>query len=94
MPLEAIAWLLTVMADTSDRQSRSPLADELSQYLIDHVSINETTGAGFYYSYYADMVRHELLHSDVRTDAVILEALVVGNPKSVLIPKLVRGLCL
>lgn len=91
MPLEAIGWILSVLADTSERQTKSALADELARYLIDHVNINESTGAGFYYSYYADMVRHELLHDDVRTDSVILESLIIASPKSPLIPKLVKG---
>lgn len=38
------------------------------------------------------MTRHTLLHSNTRTDAVILEALVIGDPKSAVIPKLLKGL--
>ncbi len=87
--MEALAWLLVILADG---EPRSPSADEIARYLNNHVTLDETTGAGFYYSFYEELARHALLHSETRTDAIILEALVVADPKSPVIPKLVRGL--
>ena len=68
LPIEAIAWLLSVVAGG---KNRSPLADEMVRYLHNHVDINESSGAGRFYSYYEEVTRHTLFHSAERTDAVV-----------------------
>ena len=50
----------------------------------------ETAGAAHFAASYGDGA-HLLLHSDRRADAILLEALIADQPKSDLIPKLVRG---
>jgi hypothetical protein len=83
-----LAWLLSIFADGD----RSEFADEITRYLVNHVNLEESTGAGHLYSYYEEMTRHTLLHSSTRTDAIVLEALVLGDPKAKVIPSLVKGL--
>jgi hypothetical protein len=68
LPIEAIAWILSVLAGG---KHRSPLADEIVRYLHNHVNINETSGAGRFYSYYEEITRHTIFHSEERTDAVV-----------------------
>lgn len=72
--------------------SATPSAPIISRYLGNTITLDENTGAGTYYSYYEEITRHKLLHSNARTDALVLEALCVGNPSSNLISKLVKGL--
>ncbi|MBI4748417.1 MAG: hypothetical protein HY774_07990 [Acidobacteria bacterium] len=86
LPIEAIGWLLPVLAKNPDTKL------ELSALL--HVMSNritETAGAASFVESYSDGAA-VLLHSNRRTDAVILDALLLVKPDSDLIPKLVRGL--
>ncbi|HYV82635.1 MAG TPA: hypothetical protein VE931_03915, partial [Pyrinomonadaceae bacterium] len=53
--------------------------------------VTETAGAAHFVSSYGDS-DYLLLHSDRRADGVILEALIVDQPSSDLISKIVRGL--
>lgn len=86
LPLEAIGWLLPTLADdlTAERQ-----VDAMLRLLGNRVS--ETAGAANFVSGYDDG-GHLLLHSDRRTDAIILEGLIDTAPGSDLIAKVVRGL--
>jgi alpha-2-macroglobulin len=83
---EALGWLLNLM--TGDSASRKEV-DAIRQYLGNHVV--ETAGAANFVTSYGDDT-YLLLASDRRADAVILDALIVDQPKSDLIPKLVTGL--
>ncbi|MCB9788414.1 MAG: hypothetical protein H6744_17165, partial [Deltaproteobacteria bacterium] len=84
--MEAVAWIYPVLA--SDR-SQAALTAELRRMLGNRVV--ETAGAAHFQTSYADG-EHLLLYSDRRVDAVLLEGLIGDDPKSDLIPKLVRGL--
>jgi uncharacterized protein YfaS (alpha-2-macroglobulin family) len=53
--------------------------------------VEETAGAAHFVTSYGDG-DYLLLHSDRRADGVLLEALIVDQPDSDLIPKLVKGL--
>jgi hypothetical protein len=104
LALEALGWLLSVLSDTSEKQERSKYADEIAHYLYDHIHLNETTGAGDFFSFYEEGTRHKLLHTHWRTgnkrlynlvtsiDCVLLEALINDDPESPITSKLVKGL--
>ncbi|MBI4748407.1 MAG: hypothetical protein HY774_07940 [Acidobacteria bacterium] len=84
--LETIGWVLPVLAASDQTRGEC-------QRLIQHLSnrVTETNAeAGFVESITDD--EHLLLHSNRRTDAIVLGALLVVKPESDLIPKLVRGL--
>jgi uncharacterized protein YfaS (alpha-2-macroglobulin family) len=86
LPLETIGWLLPVLSD--DPNSKAEV-DAIRRLLANRVT--ETAGAAhFTTSYGADA--YLLLHSDRRTDGVLLDALIGDQPDSDLIPKLVAGL--
>ena len=86
LSLESVGWLLFVLTD--DAASQSTVA-EMRRFLNNRVT--ETAGAATIASGYTDG-DYLLLHSSRRADAVLLEALVVDQPDSDLITKLVRGL--
>ncbi|NUN16002.1 MAG: Ig-like domain-containing protein [Myxococcales bacterium] len=86
LPLEATGWLWFTM--TGDADCEKELAT-----IRKHVQnrVEETAGAAHFTSSYSDGA-YLLLHSDRRTDAVLLEAMIEDTPKSDVIPKVVRGL--
>lgn len=86
LPLEAIGWLLPILGRdlTAGRQ-----VDAMLRHLNNRVS--ETAGIANFVSGYDDS-GHLLLHSDRRTDAIVLEGLIDTAPGSDLIAKVVRGL--
>jgi len=84
--LEGLAWLLpTFGGDTGSAK----IVEKIRRHFDNRVS--ETAAAAHFTTSYTDG-QYLLLHSDRRADALILEALVQVDPKSDLIPKLVRGL--
>ena len=86
LSLESVGWLLFVLSD--DPASLETVA-EMRRFLNNRVT--ETAAAATVASAYSDG-DYLLLHSSRRSDAVLLEALVVDRPDSDLITKLVRGL--
>ena len=86
LSLESVGWLLFVLTD--DAASQSTVAD-MRSFITNRVT--ETAGAATVASGYSDG-DYLLLHSTRRADAVLLEALVVDQPDSDLIAKLVQGL--
>jgi len=86
LSLEALAWLLLVLRFDANSKTE---AETIRRYLNNHAV--ETAGTAHFACSYNDG-DYLLLNSDRRADAVILEALVRDQPKSDLIPKLVRGL--
>ena len=86
LSLESIGWLLFVL--TGDAASQSTVT-EMRRFITNRVT--ETAGAATVASGYSDG-DYLLLHSNRRADAVLLEALVVDQPDSDLIAKLVQGL--
>lgn len=87
MPMEALGWLLMVMSKHGEARYQ---ADAIRTYLANHVT--EEAGTASFATHYDEGTSYVLFASDRRTDAVLLEALIEDNPKSDLIPKLVRGL--
>ena len=86
LPIEAVAWIWQVLIDTPDSQT------ELKSIRW-HVNnrVVETAGAANFTTSYGDDA-YLLLHSNRRTDALLLDALIADDPDHDLIPKLVTGL--
>lgn len=86
LSLESIGWLLSVLSN--DANSSNEVA--AIRHLLNNRVI-ETAGAAHFVSSYGDS-DYLLLNSNRRADGVILEALIVDQPNSDLISKIVRGL--
>ncbi len=86
LSLDAIGWLWPVLQDT-------PGSSETLAAIRRHVNnrVVETAGAANFTTRYDDQ-NYLLLGSDRRTDAILLDALIMDNPQHDLIPKLVNGL--
>jgi uncharacterized protein YfaS (alpha-2-macroglobulin family) len=84
---ETIGWLYYVLI--GDPGSKTEL-DAIRRHLNNRVT--ETAGAATFATSFEDEGSYVLLPSNRRADGVILEALILDQPKSDLIPKLVRGL--
>ncbi len=84
--LEAIAWLWQVL-------SGDPASAAEVENIRRHVNNRavETAGAANFVTSYGDDA-YLMLHSNRRTDAVVLDALINDSPDSDLIPKVVNGL--
>lgn len=85
-PLEALGWLLPVLAEDAKSADQR---QAILKFLANRVS--ETAGAAHFVTSYSDGA-HVLLHSDRSADGILLESLIGEEPKSDLIPKLVAGL--
>ncbi|MDB4997242.1 MAG: hypothetical protein JWM74_4674, partial [Myxococcaceae bacterium] len=86
LQMEANGWLLRVL--TGDAGSQGEIA-AIRKHLANRVT--ETAGAAHFTTNYKDG-EHLLLSSDRRADGVILDSLIVDQPQSTLIPKVVAGL--
>ncbi|HQJ51548.1 MAG TPA: alpha-2-macroglobulin family protein [Anaerolineae bacterium] len=84
---EALGWLWMVMKDNA--ASRSEVA-AIRKHLDN--TVVETAGAANFSTSYREEDGYLLLASDRRADGVLLEAFIANDPKSDLIPKLVKGL--
>ncbi len=86
LPLEALGWILSsLQGESSARAERAAILRQLGN------RVSETAAAAHWTTSYSDDA-HLLLHSNRRTDAIILDALIAEAPKSDLIAKVVRGL--
>jgi uncharacterized protein YfaS (alpha-2-macroglobulin family) len=86
LSLEALAWLWQVLVDDPDSATE---LEDIRRYINNRAV--ETAGAANFTTSYSDEA-YLLLHSNRRTDAVILDALIADDPESDLIPKVVNGL--
>ncbi len=84
--LEGLAFLWQVMA--GDPAATEQVAE--IQRRINNSAV-ETAGTANFFSSYGDQ-DYVMLHSNRRTDAIVLQALIAETPESDLIPKVVRGL--
>ncbi|MCJ7625764.1 MAG: MG2 domain-containing protein, partial [Anaerolineaceae bacterium] len=84
--LEAIAWIWQVLGD-------APGYEEEVDTIRRHVNNQavETAGAANFITSYSDEA-YLLLHSNRRTDGLLLDAIIADDPQSDLIPKVVNGL--
>lgn len=79
--LDAIAWLWTVLDERFD--------DEIETLFVNRAT--ETANAATFTTDYGEQA-YLLLHSDRRTDGIVLDALLTRRPDSDLIVKVVNGL--
>jgi uncharacterized protein YfaS (alpha-2-macroglobulin family) len=79
---ETVGWLLNILA--GDRVMAA------ARTWINNKATETAQSAHFTFSYGDNS--YLVLHSNRRTDAIVLDALIADQPKSDLIPKLVRGL--
>jgi uncharacterized protein YfaS (alpha-2-macroglobulin family) len=86
LSLEAVAWLWLVL---NDDPASAAEVEAISRHIANRAV--ETPGAANFTTDYGDDA-YLLLHSNRRTDAIILDALIAGDPESDLIPKVVNGL--
>ncbi len=84
--LEAIAWIWQVLSDDA---ASAPEVEAIRHHINNHAV--ETAGAANFTTSYGDE-EYLMLHSNRRTDGVILDALINDQPESDLIPKVVNGL--
>ena len=84
--LEMTAWLWQVLSSDS---ASAPELEEIRRHINNRAV--ETAGAANFTTGYGDDT-YLLLHSNRRTDAVVLDALINDDPESDLIPKVVNGL--
>jgi alpha-2-macroglobulin len=86
LPLESVGWLLPTLS--ADPASKSEVA---AIRLLLNNRVTETASTAHFVTSYGDG-DYLLLNSERRTDGIILEALIGDQPKSDLIPKIVKGL--
>lgn len=86
LSLEAVAWLWQVLLDDP---GSAPELEAIRRHINNRAV--ETAGAANFTTSYGDQA-YLLLHSNRRTDAIILDVLIADQPESDLIPKLVNGL--
>ncbi|MEN8241276.1 MAG: Ig-like domain-containing protein [Chloroflexota bacterium] len=84
--LEGLSWLWQVLSTAGGYED---MLVEIRQHVNNRVV--ETPGAANFTTSYGDDA-YLLLHSNRRTDALLLDALIADNPESDLIPKVVTGL--
>ena len=86
MNLEAVGWIWpTISQDPGSAAANA----KIRRFVANRVS--ETAGAAHFVTSYGDG-DYLLLHSDRRADGVLLEAMMIDEPDTDLIPKLVKGL--
>ncbi|HRE90494.1 MAG TPA: alpha-2-macroglobulin family protein, partial [Myxococcota bacterium] len=83
--LELVGWLYPVFMKAKDEGTLQAIRKHLNN------RVSETAGAAHFVTSYGDGA-YLLLHSDRRVDGLLLEGLIDDQPKSDLIPKVVRGL--
>ena len=86
LSLETNGWILSVLGDDKS----AVVEREAIRRLFNNRAV-ETAGQASFAASYGDDA-HVMLHSNRRTDGIILEALISDQPNNPLIPKLVRGL--
>jgi uncharacterized protein YfaS (alpha-2-macroglobulin family) len=86
LSLGAVAWLWQVVDGAPDTGTQ---VEAIQRHIANRAV--ETAGAANFTTSYSDQA-YLLLDSDRRTDAIVLEAMIAGDPGSDLIPKVVNGL--
>ena len=86
LSLEGLAWIWQVL---SDDPASAQQVEEIRTY-INNRAVETPSAANFVTSYGDEAF--VMLHSDRRTDGIILDALIQDDPENTLIPKVVNGL--
>jgi alpha-2-macroglobulin len=85
-PLEVVGWLWPVLGDAPGMEAQ---LDQIRRHVTNRAV--ETAGAANFVTGFNEQ-SYLTLSSDRRTDAILLEALILDNPDHDLIPKVVNGL--
>jgi uncharacterized protein YfaS (alpha-2-macroglobulin family) len=88
-PLESFGWLLVALKPKQSTLTKSAI-DDILKHLKNKV--NETAETANFITSYGDDGQFVMLHSDRRTDGILLEGLLTVDEKNSLIVKLVKGL--
>jgi uncharacterized protein YfaS (alpha-2-macroglobulin family) len=86
LSLEALGWIWQVLTRFDGYESQ---LEDIRRHVNNQAV--ETAGAANFTTSYGDDA-YVILHSNRRTDAVLLDAMISDNPQHDLIPKLVNGL--
>ena len=89
LSLEALGWLLVALL-TERKDNTNQVIATIYQHLKGKVS--ETSETANFITSYGDDGQSVMLHSNQRTDAILLEALLHVDPQSTLCTKLCKGL--
>ncbi|CAF3824365.1 unnamed protein product [Rotaria sordida] len=89
LSLEALGWLLVALSTERNNDN-----DRMIGKIYKHLKgkVNETSETAHFITSYGDDGQSVMLHSNQRTDAILLEALLYIDPKSTLCTKLCKGL--
>ena len=89
LSLEALGWLLVALST-----ERNTNTDQLIATIYKHLKgkVSETSETANFITSYGDDGQSVMLHSNQRTDAILLEALLYIDPESTLCTKLCKGL--
>jgi len=90
LSLEALGWLLIALSTDKNNHSTTPAIKTIYKHL--QGKVNETSETANFITSYGDDGQSVMLHSDQRTDAILLEALLHIDLKSTLCTKLCKGL--
>jgi len=95
LSIEGLAWLLTILGsyvnENSDPSQRSAnYVEEITKEFTK--SSKETAETANNVTDVSEHAKYLLLHSDRRTDALVLGSLIESDPKNKLITKLMKGL--
>ncbi|CAF0948791.1 unnamed protein product [Didymodactylos carnosus] len=89
LSLEALGWLLVALS-SGENNNKDQTVEIIYKHLKDKVS--ETGETANFITSYGDDGQSVMLHSNQRTDAILLESLLCIDPKSSLCTKLCKGL--
>uniref|UniRef100_A0A7S1KS86 Alpha-2-macroglobulin domain-containing protein n=1 Tax=Percolomonas cosmopolitus TaxID=63605 RepID=A0A7S1KS86_9EUKA len=89
---ESLAWLCFAMFVSSTDKAQHKHVKEILHWIKNRV--NETAETANFITSFSDPGESKmvLLHSNIRTDAVIVDMLITVDPKNDLIPKFVKGI--
>ncbi|CAF4049341.1 unnamed protein product [Rotaria sordida] len=89
LSLEALGWLLVALSTERNNDN-----DRMIGKIYKHLKgkVNETSETAHFITSYGDDGQSVMLHSNQRTDAILLEALLYIDQKSTLCTKLCKGL--
>lgn len=89
LSLEALGWLLVALSTNKTNQTNDTI-----KHIYNHVKgqVSETSETANFITSYGDDGQSVMLHSDQRTDAILLEAFLFIDPNSTLCTKLCKGL--
>ncbi|CAF4209806.1 unnamed protein product [Rotaria socialis] len=89
LSLEALGWLLVALS-TDKNNNKDKIIEIIYKHLKGKVS--ETSETANFITSYGDDGQSVMLHSNQRTDAILLESLLYIDPNSTLCTKLCKGL--